>query len=140
MFDDIDTDLNARRDVRTGELEGRIGATTSSDAAPAETSGILRSIAGVGPVASTTLIAEMPELGAVNGAQAASLAGLAPVAHESGTLRRKRALAVGRRALRHGTFQATLVASHPGPRIFAARLRKAGKPHRVIVTTVARNS
>ncbi len=42
-------------------------------------------------MASTMLIAEMPELGALIGEEAAPLAGLAPVAHESGTLRGKRA-------------------------------------------------
>ena len=65
---------------------------------------------------------------------------LAPVAHDSGTLRGKRAIAGGRRALRHVMFQAALVAAHHNPslRSFADRLRKAGKPHKVIITAVAR--
>lgn len=140
MFDDIDTDLKARLDMRIRELEDRIGATKSSDEALTETSGILRSIPGIGPVASTMLIAEMPELGVISGAQAASLAGLAPVAQDSGTLRGKRAIAGGRRALRHVMFQAALVAAHHNPSLtnFAERLRKAGKTHKVIVTAVAR--
>ena len=140
MFDDIDTDLKARLDTRIKELEDRIGATTSSDDTLAETVGVLRSIPGIGPVASTMLIAEMPELGAISGEQAAALAGLAPVAHDSGTLRGKRAIAGGRRALRHVMFQAALVAAHHNPslKIFAERLRQAGKPHKVIITAVAR--
>lgn len=46
----------------------------------------------------------------------------------------------GRRALRHVMFQAALVAAHHNPslRSFADRLRKAGKPHKVIITGVAR--
>ena len=82
----------------------------------------------------------MPELGTITGEQAAALAGLAPVAHDSGTLRGKRAIAGGRRALRHVMFQAALVAAHHNPslRHFAERLRKAGKPHKLIITAVAR--
>ena len=94
----------------------------------------------LGPVASTMLIAEMPEIGTITGEQAAALTGLTPVAHDSGTLRGKRAIAGGRRALRHVMFQAALVAAHHNPslRSFADRLRKAGKPHKVIITAVAR--
>jgi transposase len=86
------------------------------------------------------LIAEMPEIGTITGEQAAALTGLTPVAHDSGTLRGKRAIAGGRRALRHVMFQAALVAAHHNPslRSFADRLRKAGKPHKVIITAVAR--
>lgn len=140
MFDDIDSELKARLDTRIKELEDKIDATISGDDTLAETAGILRSIPGVGPVASTMLIAEMPELGAMTGEQAAALAGLATVAHDSGTLRGKRAIAGGRRALRQVMFQAALVAAHHDPslKIFAARLRQAGKPHKVIITAVAR--
>lgn len=101
---------------------------------------VLRSIPGIGPVASSMLIAEMPEIGTITGEEAAALTGLAPVAHDSGTFRGKRAIAGGRRALRHVMFQAALVAAHHNPnlRSFANRLRKAGKPHKVIITAVAR--
>ncbi|WP_158635506.1 transposase [Gemmobacter aquaticus] len=97
-------------------------------------------IPGNGPVASTMLIAKMPEIGTVTGAQAAALTGLAPVAHDSGTLRGKRAIAGGRHALRHVMFQAALVTAHHNAsmKTFADRLRKAGKPHKAIITAVAR--
>lgn len=61
----------------------------------AETADVLRSIPGIGPVASTMLIAEMPELGQISGEQAAALTGLAPIAHDSGALRGKRAIGGG---------------------------------------------
>lgn len=140
MLDDIDTDLKARLDMRIRELEDRISAAISNDEALSETSGILRSIPRIGPVATKMLIAEIPELGGISGEHAASLAGLAPVAHESGTRRGNRAIAVGRRAPRHVVFQAAMVAAHHNPslRNFAERLRKAGKPHKVIVSAVAR--
>lgn len=140
MFDSVDSDLKARLDCLIKELEDRIGATLSGDVLLAETAGVLRSIPGIGPVASTILIAEMPELGTITGEQAAALVGLAPVAQDSGTLRGKRTIAGGRRALRHVMFQAALVAAHHNPsmKAFADRLRKAGKPHKVIITAVAR--
>ncbi|WP_367181462.1 transposase [uncultured Mameliella sp.] len=61
----------------------------------------LHSVPGIGPVASAMRLAEMPELGAVSGEQAAALSLLEPIANDSGSLRGKRAIAGGRRALRH---------------------------------------
>ncbi len=140
MFEEVDTELKQRIDSLINELEDRIIRAISSDDRLSEMAIILRSIPGIGPVASTMLIAEMPEIGTITGEQAAALTGLAPVAHDSGTLRGKRAIAGGRRALRHVMFQAALVAAHHNPamRTFADRLRKAGKPHKVIITAVAR--
>jgi transposase len=113
MFDEIDTDLKAGPDTRIREREDRIDATLSSNDMLAQTAGVLRSIPGIGPVSSTTLIAEMPGLGAIAG---------------------------GRRALRPVMSKAALVAAHhkPSLKILAARLRKAGMPHKVIPTVVAR--
>ena len=85
-------------------------------------------------------VAEMPELGQITGAQAAALTGLAPIAHDSGALRGRRAIGGGRQLLRHVLFQAALVASHHNPALkpFADRLRAAGKPHKVVIIAVAR--
>lgn len=140
MFEAIDTELKQRIDSLIKELEDRITRAIASDERLSETAGVLRSIPGIGPVASTMLMAEIPEIGTITGKQAAALTGLAPVAHDSGTLRGKRATAGGRRALRHVMFQAALVAAHHNPslRSFADRLHKAGKPHKVIITAVAR--
>lgn len=66
MFDDIDSELKARHDTRIKELEERISATISRDDAFREIAAIIRTIPGIGPVASTILIAEMPELGAIS--------------------------------------------------------------------------
>lgn len=140
LFEDIDADLKRVLETRIAGLEDRIKQAIEGDGALADTARILRSIPGIGPVASAMLLAEMPELGAVSGEQAAALTGLAPIAHDSGSLRGKRAIAGGRRALRHVMFQAALVAAHHNPALtaFAQRLRKAGKPHKVIIIAVAR--
>jgi transposase len=121
-------------------LDAQIEQTIASDEELAATADILRSVPGIGPVASSMLIAEMPELGQISGEQAAALTGLAPIAHDSGAMRGKRAIAGGRRLLRHVMFQAALVASHHNPvlKLFADRLRAAGKPHKVVITAVAR--
>jgi transposase len=140
MFDAMDAELKDLLNRLIAELETRIEQTMASDNDLATTAGILRSVPGIGPVASVTLIAEMPELGQLSGEQAAALAGLAPIAHDSGAMRGKRAIGGGRRKLRHVMFQAALVASHHNPvlKTFADRLRASGKPHKVVITAVAR--
>ncbi|WP_226941874.1 transposase [Pseudooceanicola spongiae] len=140
MFDSIDTELKARLDCRIKAMEDRIGAAISFDDLRAKTTGVLHSIPGVGPVASTMLVAQMHEPGTVTGEQAAALVGLAPVVHNSGTLPGKRTIAGDRRALRHVMFQAASVAAHHNltMKTFADRLRKAGKPHKLIITAGAR--
>jgi len=140
LFANMDDEFKELLERQITELESQIEQAVETDATLAETVNILRSIPGIGPVASTMLIAEMPELGQISGEQAAALTGLAPIARDSGTLRGKRAIGGGRRSLRHVLFQAALVASHHNPvlKTFADRLRKAGKPHKVIITAVAR--
>jgi len=74
------------------------------------------------------------------GDQIAALAGLAPIARDSGSMRGKRSIGGGRGQVRHVLFQAALVAAQHNPvlRSFAKRLRERGKPHKVIITAVAR--
>lgn len=140
MFEAMDCELKDLLDHQIAEIEAQIEKIIVKDESLAATAGILRSVPGIGPVASTMLIAEMPELGQITGEQAAALTGLAPIAHDSGAMRGKRAIGGGRRQLRHVMFQAALVASHHNPvlKTFADRLRAAGKPHKVVITAVAR--
>ncbi len=140
MFEDVDSELKQRIDGIIGELEDRITRAIVSDDHLSEMAVVLRSTLGTGPVASLMLIAEMSGIGAITGELAAAVTGLTPVAHNSGTLRGKRAIAGGRRALRHVMFEAALVAAHHNPnlRSFADRLRKAGMPHKVIIAAIAR--
>jgi len=137
---DMDAALRLLLDTQIGALETQIEHLIAADDTLARTAQILRSVPGIGPVASSMLIAEMPELGQISGEQAAALTGLAPKAHDSGAMRGKRTIGGGRRLLRHVMFQAALVASYHNPvlKAFADRLRDAGKPHKVIVTAVAR--
>lgn len=93
MFADVDTELKQRFDSLIKELEDRITLAIASDDRLSKMAIVLRSIPGIGPIASTMLIAETPEIGTITGEGAAALTGLAPVAHDSGTLRGKRAIA-----------------------------------------------
>lgn len=140
MFEAMDSELKSLMDRQIAKLEVQIEQIIDTDETLATTASILRSVPGIGPVASTMLIAEMPELGQITGEQAAALTGLAPIAHDSGAMRGKRAIGGGRRLLRHVMFQAALVASHHNPvlKTFADRLRASGKPHKVVITAVAR--
>ena len=86
------------------------------------------------------LVAEMPELGRMTAGEAAAMAGLAPVPHDSGAMRGRRAIAGGRRAIRHVLFQAALAAACHNSMLkpVANRMRKNGKPHKVVIIAIAR--
>jgi len=84
MFEDVDNELKHRIGHIIEELEDRITRAIASDDHLSELAVVLRSIPGIGPVASSMLIAEMPEIGTITGGEAAALTGLAPVAHDSG--------------------------------------------------------
>jgi len=101
---------------------------------------LLRSVPGIGPVASRTLIGELPELGQLNRRQIAALAGVAPLNRDSGTLRGKRMVWGGRRSVRVALYMAALTASQCNPviREFYERLRARGKPPKVALTACMR--
>jgi transposase len=101
---------------------------------------LLRSIPGIGPVASLTLLAELPELGAAAGGRLAALAGLAPRADDSGPYSGPRHIRGGRAGVRRILYLAALSAAryNPALKAFAARLRARGKKAKVVRTAVAR--
>jgi transposase len=101
---------------------------------------VLRSVPGVGPIVTATLIARLPELGSLNCKQVAALVGVAPFNRDSGTLRGKRTVWGGRGALRTALYMATLVATRHNPvlRAFYQRLCDAGKPKKVALIACMR--
>jgi len=100
----------------------------------------LRSIPGIGPVAATTLIALMPELGSLQPKKVAALAGLAPFNVDSGQFRGVRKIKAGRKRIRDALYMAAIAAarSHPRFKTFYRRLRDAGKPAKLAIIAVAR--
>lgn len=101
---------------------------------------LLQSTPGVGPAVAQTMLAELPELGSLTGRQIASLVGVAPIAHDSGTLRGKRAIAGGRARVRTTLYMAALVATRHNAviRAFYQRLVAAGKPKKVALVACMR--
>ena len=93
-------------------------------------------IKGVGVTTCATLLAFMPELGAIPNARAAKLAGLAPLNRDSGQSRGRRHVWGGRSIVRCALHMAMLSAIRYNPVIktFYARLVAAGKPKKVALT------
>ena len=87
-----------------------------------------------------TLLGEMHELGQVSGKQIAALAGLAPIARDSGSKQGKRFINGGRKPVRDTLYQAALVATqHNKPlKDFFQRLKQTGKPVKAALIAVAR--
>ncbi len=105
-----------------------------------EKDALLRSTPGVGPVMTTTLLANLPELGTLTGKQIAALAGVAPLNRDSGTWRGKRTVWGGRAQIRATLYMAALVAARFNPviRAFYQRLCATGKAKKVALTACMR--
>jgi len=101
---------------------------------------LLRSARGIGPVASATLIAELPELGKLNRREIAALVGVAPMANDSGNTRGRRRVQGGRFDIRRVLYMATLTAARYNPVIkcFYERLLAAGKLPKVALVACMR--
>ena len=100
----------------------------------------LQTIPGIGPIVATTLLALMPELGTLTRRQVASLAGVAPKANDSGTLKGYRRIVRGREIIKPALFMAAMAArnSHSGLGAFYTRLTGKGKNKMVALTALMR--
>jgi len=105
-----------------------------------ENEDLLRSVPGMGPVISRTLLAELPELGRLNRKLIAALVGVAPLNRDSGTLRGRRSIWGGRATVRAALYMGALVASRRNAMIqtFYRRLRNAGKAPKVALVACMR--
>jgi transposase len=101
---------------------------------------LLQGIPGVGAVTSLTMLAKCPELGQLNRREIAALAGVAPLAKDSGTHRGKRFVWGGRADVRAVLYMATISAIRFNSSIkaFAERLKRAGKPAKVVIVACMR--
>jgi len=105
-----------------------------------EKNDLLQSIPGVGPILSSTLLADLPELGSLNRKQIAALVGVAPLNRDSGKFRGKRTAWGGRAKVRAALYMATLVATRYNAiiRSFYQRLCTAGKAKKAAITACMR--
>ena len=112
------------------------------DAQPdlAERRDILLSVPGIGTVGAAVLIAELPELGTIEDRKLSALVGVAPVAHDSGSMRGQRHIAGGRATVRCALYMATLSAIRCSPTVkaFYSRMRANGKPPKVAIVAAMR--
>ncbi|MCI0754838.1 IS110 family RNA-guided transposase [Teichococcus vastitatis] len=122
------------------DLERDIGDAVRRSPAWRESEDLLQSVPGIGPIASRTLIPEMPELGRLNRGQVAALVGVAPVNRNSGQKRGHRAIAGGRTAVRSVLYMATLCAVcwNPTLRAHYSQLTARGRPKKVAIVACMR--
>ena len=101
---------------------------------------LLRSVPGVGPVLARTLLAELPELGAIDHKRLSALVGVAPFNRDSGKIRGKREVWGGRAPVRAALYMGALVATCHNPILkeFYERLLGAGKPKKVALVACMR--
>jgi len=101
---------------------------------------LLQSVPGIGPVGTSTLLANLPELGTLTGKQIAALVGVAPLNRDSGTWRGKRTVWGGRAQVRAILYMSALTATRFNPviRVFYQRLCAAGKAKKVALTACMR--
>jgi transposase len=121
------------------ELEQRIATLLEKDPLWRQLNEAFRTIKGVADRTVARLMAEMPEIGTLSNKTISKLAGVAPLANDSGKHQGKRAVRGGRAAVREilfivasvvGRYEADFVA-------FQQRLRAAGKPPKVVRIALA---
>lgn len=98
----------------TGEiaqLETELQTMIRAHPSLAQTRRLLASMPGVGPTISLVLLADLPELGSLTRRQIASLGGLAPRDHASGTRSGRKIVWGGRPAVRRAMYLAALTAT-----------------------------
>ena len=122
------------------DIEAAMADIIQSDDTYRHKSAIVQSTPGVGQVTSTTLVAELPELGVLNRQEISALVGLAPYDDDSNKRQGHRSISGGRASVRTVLYMAALTARRCNPIIkrFAERLQKAGKPFHVTITACMR--
>jgi transposase len=121
-------------------IEVELAAHVADDAMLERKQAVLCDQTGVGEHTAQALLAELPELGRLDRKEITALGGLAPRIHESGTIRKRRGLAPGRASVKVILFNPARTAMRFDPEIkaFCTRLRKRGKPGKVIMVAVMR--
>jgi transposase len=122
------------------QLDEEIRAYLDNEPEWLEQEQLLRSVKAVGPVTAATLLAELPELGKLNGKQIASLVGLAPINQDSGKRSRYRKTGKGRPSVRSVLYMSALTGIRYNPVIKKQYegLVARGKVKKVAITACMR--
>jgi transposase len=121
-------------------LETKIQACISQSPEWQEKAKLIESAPGVGMVTTSTLLADVPELGRVNRQEIAALVGVAPFNKDSGPRRKKRKIFGGRTGVRRVLYMATLssIQYNPVIRAFYQSLLERGKEKMVAIVACMR--
>lgn len=122
------------------DIDTNIKEALESSSSWKEKVDLLSSIPGVGPVLSSALLVDLPELGSLNRREIAALVGVAPLNRDSGKHQGQRKIWGGRAALRGNLYMAALSAARYNPTIrdLYHRLRTRGKPAKVALVACMR--
>lgn len=121
-------------------IDAALRAHLKSDPALKARFDILLSIPGLGETTALAIIIDMPELGHIEHKCVSSLAGLAPMARDSGQRTGKRFIRGGRAQVRQALYMPALVAARFNADLKAKyrALIAAGKPAKVALTAIMR--
>jgi len=121
------------------ELEIFIAALIAEDPLWRQLDQAFRTIKGVADRTVARLMAEMPEIGSLSNKTVSKLAGVAPLANDSGNHQGKRAVRGGRASVREILFIVASVVGRYEPDFiaFQQRLTALGKPRKVIRIALA---
>ena len=121
------------------QLETSIAAIIAEDPLWHQLDQAFRTIKGVADRTVARIMAEMPEIGSLSNKTVSKLAGVAPLANDSGKHQGKRAVRGGRASVREILFIVASVAGRYEPDFiaFQQRLRDAGKPPKVVRIALA---
>lgn len=128
--------LNKRLDEADDDLDDAIRQSPRWQAK----ANLMTSIPGVGRVTATTLLAALPELGALSRREMSALVGVCPFNRDSGGHRGRRVIWGGRASVRAVLYMAALAASRHNPTIkaFYQKLLAAGKMKKVALVACMR--
>lgn len=140
-----DFEVSCRRMIRSfdqeiARMEKRLARHVEEQAEWADKQALLKSVPGVGDTLIYTLLADLPELGALNNREISALVGVAPINRDSGKQRGKRRVQGGRACVRTVLYMATLSATQCNPVIkaFYKKLVAQGKHKKVALTACMR--
>jgi transposase len=121
------------------ELEQRIAGLLEKDPLWRQLNASFRTIKGVADRTVARLMAEMPEIGTLSNKTISKLAGVAPLANDSGKHQGKRVVRGGRATVREILFIVASVVGRYEPDfiVFQQRLRAAGKAPKVVRIALA---
>lgn len=121
-------------------IEGKLNILIAEDDKKEQLTTLLKTFKGVGPIASQTLVIDLPELGQLTRSQISKLLGVAPLNRDSGKKSGHRYIYGGRGHVRNIIYMVAQVAVrfNPSIRIYFEQLRARGKAFKVALVAVMR--